>query len=350
MAESVHLELYDLKYVFNYVSEAIVVSDQNYKIAAINDAAVAKLKLNKDTISLKNLMDFIPDGERYKVEEAIENETSDYYEIILKRENGELFPALVSGSSLLLKDKKYRVSTILDVTELKEKEQELLAKSKDQVRKLKKHIISKTSSEAQEINKVKLDVKEEIANLNEKLSQNESILQQTKRKAQLLEQENESLLKQIELLKENSFDFDDVLELEISKAKIFNLKFSVALIEIDKFEKLTKKLKTQYKQDIVTNAIKRQFRNSLRGIDTVSYDKDGRYFVIMPNSAEVNITDLIKRLVIPKDIEDNIVIDFNYGLAHFYQKDTSKALLYRCEKNLEAFKKEKALKEEEEIE
>ena len=57
--------------------------------------------------------------------------------------------------------------------------------------------------------------------------------------------------------------------------------------------------------------------------------------MILPNSNDVNITDLVSRLLHAKKIDTRIVVRFNCGIAHFYEQDTRDHLLYRARKNLE---------------
>ena len=53
--ENLDLELLDVKDLFNYVSEAIIISDKNHNIVAVNDIGVKKLGLEKEQILLKKL-------------------------------------------------------------------------------------------------------------------------------------------------------------------------------------------------------------------------------------------------------------------------------------------------------
>ncbi len=333
--EKLNIDIKDLEEIFNYVSESIIISDDTHNIIAVNDASINKLYLNRETIYTKTLYDYIPENELYKVKDAIAKNINDYYEVVLKRENNELFPALVSGKELVINNKKYRVSTILDVTALKNKEQELIAKSKEQLKQLKQHVITKVTSSTQTINKIKTETNEIVAILSEENLEKEHKLLQLNKKIKLLINENNNLSNELEKTKKESFSFEDILDLEVSKSKILKLNFSLAMVAIEDYDDLKNELNKKSKLDIVLSAIKRQFKGVLRNIDTLYYDTDGIFYMILPNFTDFNITHLVDKLVIPKTIEHDTTIKFTYGIAHFYEKDDSKDLLYRVKKNFE---------------
>lgn len=335
------LELFDLKYVLNCVSEAIVVSDEEYNIVSINDAAVNKLYIDYDTVYNKKLLDFIPSEELPKVQNAIKTNSSEYYEIHLKRENNELFPALVSGKELRIREKKYRISTIIDVSELKNKEKMLILQSKDQVKQLKHHLISKVTQGAKEVNKIKGKSNVDLSTLHNQSIENEITIINLTKKVKLLTNENNLLEKEIDRLKDDSFGFNDLLELEIAKSKKFKTKFSLCIISIHNFASVKESINSENKVELILKAIKRQFKQSLRTMDVVLYDKEGVFNILLPNWADVNITDIIDKLVVAKGIGYSTSLTFDYGLSHFYEKDTSEAIIYRAKKNLKLNQNEK---------
>jgi len=345
--ENITLELNDIKYFINYISEAVVVSDECFRIVAVNDAALKKLDLNIQTVYEKKLMDYIPKDELYKVQNAIKNNINDYYEVILKRESQELFPALVSGKELVIEDKRYRVSTILDVSELKNKEQELISKSTEQLKQLKHHVITKTTSSVQEVNKIKEIENAQKSQLQSEISELKYDIMQLNRKASLMAKENKILLNKIDDVEEKYYNFKNILDLEISKAKSLKLyNFTLAVIQIDDFIRYSQKVNNQAKIDMITKAIKRQFKHSLRSMDVVEYETDGYYFVILPNSSNQNSKELIDRLVIPKRVEDEI-LTFSCGIAVVNENDDSRHLYDRAHKDLEKNKQEQLEKEKE---
>jgi PAS domain S-box-containing protein len=330
-----NLSLNDLRNIFNYVSESIVISDKNHNIVLINEAAVKKLLLNYETIYTKTLLNYIPSDQVYKVENAIIQNDNDYYEIVLNRENGETFPALVSGKELTIENKIYRISTILDVTELKEKEDELLLKSKSQIKKLKTHIISNVTEKSKELNKIKNLSEKEIKSLNHHVEEykhkNNILLKQVMQ----LKKENINLTNEVDKLQKNGFNFKDILELEILKAKTYKLNFSLVKVVIDKFDELKSTIKTQNKLEMILTAIKRQFKSSIKNIDIAYHDTDEIYYLILSNSSDTNITNIVEKLTIPKKMDGTIDISFSYGISYFFEKDDVKGMIYRCNKNLE---------------
>jgi PAS domain S-box-containing protein len=154
--------LESLKKAYDFTSESIVISDTTGLIVGINEAAIKKLEIEKEHEYQKTLLDFIPDDQAWKLELAKDKNDGEYYELDLQRLTGEVFPALVSGKTVTLDDGVYRVSTILDVTQLKKTQEELLAKTKEQLHNLKSHVIAKVSQSEKEKNELKAKISEEV--------------------------------------------------------------------------------------------------------------------------------------------------------------------------------------------
>ena len=57
--------------------------------------------------------------------------------------------------------------------------------------------------------------------------------------------------------------------------------------------------------------------------------------MLLPNSPEINITDLVARLLHAKKIDAKIIVRFNCGISHIYSHDTPEHLIYRAKKSLE---------------
>lgn len=332
---NIEISIEDLKHVYNYVSESIIVSDENNKVVLMNNAALAKFEIEEDAAILKNIEEFLPLDEREVILEMIKNNDSSYYDIMLKKANSKLFPAFVSGQILKYQSKTYGILTIVDVTDLKNKE-------KEQLKKLKSHIISQATTHAQNTNKQKgkettvfMQMKDEVEYMKEAVEKIKHENFMLERKVTLFERENRILNTQSEKIVEDNFSFEQVLDREMALAKRYDRKFSLAIIAIDNFKDLTEKLITEAKRDLVVKAFKKHFRSTVRTTDVIYYENSGLFYLLLPNSSDVNITDLVDRLLHAKKIDTTIIVRFHCGLAHYYDNDTREHLLYRARKSLE---------------
>lgn len=333
--KNIDIDLEDLKKIYNYVTESIIVSDEDHKIVLMNKSALTKFEIEEDEAVLKNLVDLIPLGERDVVLETIKNEDRSYHDVMLKKANSKLFAAFVSGQILLYQGKKYGILTIVDITDLKNKEQE-------QLKKLKSHIISQATTHAQTTNQLKGRETTELMEMKESVDEMKDEVERVKhenfmleRKVTLFERENKILNAQSEKMQEDSFSFEQVLDREMALAKRYDRKFSLAIVAIDNFKELTEQLKTEAKRDLVVKAFKKHFRSTIRTTDVIYYENSGLFYLILPNSSDVNITDLVDRLLHAKKIDTKIIVRFHCGLAHYYDNDTRDHLLYRARKSLE---------------
>ncbi len=339
--KNISIELEELKTIYNYVTEAIIISDESNNIVMMNKAALHKFDIEEDEAILKTLEEFIPIDEREVVLNTIKNTDLSYYDVMLKKVNSQLFPAFISGQVLKYQGKDYGILTIVDVTELKNKE-------KAQLKKLKSHIITQATSYAQKENELKGQETSEMMLMRESVEQMKEEVEKIKhenfmleRKVTLFERENKVLNTQSEKIQEDSFSFEQVLDREMALAKRYDRKFSLAIVAIDEFKNLTEQLKTEAKRDLVVKAFKKHFRSTIRTTDVIYYENSGLFYLILPNSSDVNITDLVDRLLHAKKIDTKIVVRFNCGLAHYYDNDTRDHLMYRARKSLEVNIEEK---------
>ncbi|MGB5866434.1 MAG: diguanylate cyclase [Arcobacteraceae bacterium] len=326
--ENISIELEELKTIYNYVTEAIIISDETNNIVLMNKAALQKFEIEEDEAILKTLEDFIPIDERETVLGTIKDNDISYYDVMLKKLNSKLFPAFISGQVLKYQEKNYGILTVVDVTDLKNKE-------KAQLKKLKSHIITQATSYAQKENEMKGQETSELMQMREEVEKIKHENFMLERKVTLFERENKILNTQSEKIQEDSFSFEQILDREMALAKRYDRKFSLAIIAIDNFKDLTEQLKTEAKRDLVVKAFKKHFRSTIRTTDVIYYENSGLFYLILPNSSDVNITDLVARLLHAKKIDTKIVVRFNCGLAHYYDNDTRDHLMYRARKSLE---------------
>ena len=333
--DNINIDLDDLKKVYNYVTESIIISNENNQVVLMNNAALNKFEITETQSKSKKLEEFLPLDERELILETIKNDDCSYYDIILKKANGSLFSAFVSGQMLNYRNEEYGILTIVDITDLKNKE-------KEQLKKLKSHIITQATSHAQKTNKIKGQENTELVQMKEYVDEIKEEIEKVKhenfmleRKVTLFERENKVLNTQSDKIQEDSFSFEQVLDREMALAKRYDRKFSLAIVAIDDFKGLSEQLKTEAKRDLVVKAFKKHFRSTIRTTDVIYYENSGLFYLLLPNSSDVNITDLVARLLHAKKIDTQIVVRFHCGLAHYYDNDTRDHLLYRAKKSLE---------------
>ncbi len=113
------------------VMEAVIIWDENQQITNINKSVfnIFNYKKMEDIIGL-NIFNILPEYEYDKVKKAFKEDNVNAYEIDLYRSDKSVFPALVKGSYTLINGKKYRISTVIDLTTVKEKDKQLLQQAK----------------------------------------------------------------------------------------------------------------------------------------------------------------------------------------------------------------------------
>ena len=116
--------------LFNLTQEAIIIFDENYTIAKVNKSAKNIFGYTESAILGKNVFEFIPKSEVEKVTTALSHNRAHPYELNLYKSDGTLFPALASGGNIERDGKMYRLTTIVDLTTLKQQEVLLLQQSR----------------------------------------------------------------------------------------------------------------------------------------------------------------------------------------------------------------------------
>jgi PAS domain S-box-containing protein len=327
--ENINLELADLKELYNYISESIVIVDQKRDIVLVNEMAIRKFATTRDKILYNNIAELIPVDYQDDIFKTMQDRDDTYYDIFLKKHsNHSLFPAFVSAQILPLKDGIYSILTIIDVTELKNQEESKL-------KKLKSHIITQATSHAQKASEIKGQNTTELIALQDELDQAKHEIFKLERKLTLFERENHILNGQAEKIQESSFSFEQVLDREIALGKRYGRKFSLAIVGIDDYKNFSEQVNSETKKELILRAFKKHFKSTIRTTDVIYYENSGLFYMILPNSNDVNITDLVNRLLHAKKIDTKIIVRFNCGIAHFYEQDTREHLLYRARKNLE---------------
>ena len=111
--------------------EGILIFDSDSKCIEVNNKALEILKIkDKSNIIGQNIFNFVSQQSVSIVKENIKMNNAEPSEITLIRDNGENFPALVRGRTTTLNGKSVRISSVLDMTDIKHKEELLLLQSK----------------------------------------------------------------------------------------------------------------------------------------------------------------------------------------------------------------------------
>ena len=122
----------NFKYLIDSALEAIVISDENFSIVETNSVAVSMFGFkNLEDVNGVSLSKFIPNNnEAIKIHNALSQSVAIPYEVNLLKVDGTIFPVLAAGRDIVRDTKKYRLTTIIDLSELKEKEYQMLQQSR----------------------------------------------------------------------------------------------------------------------------------------------------------------------------------------------------------------------------
>lgn len=121
--------LNSFKFLFNSTMESIILHN-NGKCIDINDVTLKLLRLDsKEDLVGGNILDFVDPEYIDFVKEQFLKDTVPY-EIVLVRKDGTKINALVQGKLLELNGEIIRVSALIDITEMKNKDQLLFQQSK----------------------------------------------------------------------------------------------------------------------------------------------------------------------------------------------------------------------------
>lgn len=116
--------------MINSTLEGIFILQDNVCID-VNDVAVELLGYdNKEQMIGKNAFEFISIESKEIVKEKIALSEAKPYEVKVMKKDGTVMDSLLRGKNLVLNGKHIRISALLDMSELKEKEQIILEQSK----------------------------------------------------------------------------------------------------------------------------------------------------------------------------------------------------------------------------
>ncbi len=121
--------LINFKTLIDTMSEGLALFDEELNCIEINQAALDKFGYTYEEGIGKHIFSVISQEDRGKLLTLNKKEHAESEWQLLKRD-GSTFPAFVSGSNIIYKNKPTRIVTFLDLTEIKEKEKQLYAQSR----------------------------------------------------------------------------------------------------------------------------------------------------------------------------------------------------------------------------
>jgi PAS domain S-box-containing protein len=129
---SIKLEnsLRNFQVLVNSTIEALVILDEKHICIDLNDAAVKlfDLKTKSDLLG-RDLLDFVSFESIENVKSKINLDVNEAYEVTLIKSDGSSFPALVKGQNSIRDNKTIRIASIIDLSELKQKDKMLQQQS-----------------------------------------------------------------------------------------------------------------------------------------------------------------------------------------------------------------------------
>jgi PAS domain S-box-containing protein len=118
-------------YLLDTTMEGIVISDTSNTILLANKACAKLFGIEtKEDFIGKNIGDFVPEYEIPKLLKALQLEYEPPNRYDLKKIDGTIFPTLASGRDIIFNHQKARFSIVLDLTQIKQQEQQIYEQSK----------------------------------------------------------------------------------------------------------------------------------------------------------------------------------------------------------------------------
>ncbi len=109
----------------------ILISDENHKCIEINETALKMFKVTDKKEAMEQyIFNFVSKDSLPLMQKHMINNDTTEYEVNLVKSDKEVFPALVKGKTITLDGKSVRVSAMVDLSYIKEKELQLLQQNK----------------------------------------------------------------------------------------------------------------------------------------------------------------------------------------------------------------------------
>lgn len=118
----------EMKTIMNNTHEGIVISEGGIIIDA-NNSTLQIFNCQKEKIIGLKVLDLVAKRSKDDVKEAFKNKNSNPYEINIKLFDGKEIPVLVKGVNMRFEGKRVRVSSFIDISQLKNQEKLLIEQS-----------------------------------------------------------------------------------------------------------------------------------------------------------------------------------------------------------------------------
>jgi len=116
--------------IFDLTMEMIVITYKN-KIVDVNQSGLKMLGYNSiDDVKNRDIDEFIVPEDMPKVYEALKLNSIEPYEVTLIKADGSFLYAYATGKNIIRDNLTFRISTLIDITEIKEQENRLFQQSK----------------------------------------------------------------------------------------------------------------------------------------------------------------------------------------------------------------------------
>ncbi|MEA2018615.1 MAG: PAS domain S-box protein [Campylobacterota bacterium] len=110
--------------------DGIVVIDENNRCVSINDTGMKMYQIGDESeIVGINILDNVMKESIPTILEHINQQSEATYEIMCLRKDGTTYPAVVKGKTIIQDGKTLRITSVLDITDIKKKEEQLLQKT-----------------------------------------------------------------------------------------------------------------------------------------------------------------------------------------------------------------------------
>ena len=111
--------------------EMIVITDSNKIIQDINRAGVDLLLAHsREDLIGRRLPDFVDEKDSHRLNEILQNKNAEPFELSMRKIGGENFPTLANSQDVMRKGKKFRIITMQDLTQMRQKERLLIQQSR----------------------------------------------------------------------------------------------------------------------------------------------------------------------------------------------------------------------------
>lgn len=130
IARKLENSLKNFQILVNSTIEALLILDEEHVCIDLNDAAVKLFKVkDKSELLEKNVFELVSYESVDSVKHNINLDINEAYEVVLIKNDGTSFPALVKGQNSIRNNKTIRIASIIDLSELKQKDKMLQQQS-----------------------------------------------------------------------------------------------------------------------------------------------------------------------------------------------------------------------------